>query len=144
MKTLDEVIQAQEICLRGACDKCSYDNSNFDICDVKLQSDVLYYLKEYREMKKHLACLDDAEIRGDDTQIINNPPLTWDELKTMEGKPVWVEYEGFAPDWEVIEYIGNTKWKCGEIIETHLSILHKEDQGKTWNAYRKERRNENT
>ena len=141
MKTLDEVIQAQEICLRGACDKCSYDNDNFDICDVKLQSDVLYYLKEYREMKKHLACLDDAEIRGDDTQIINNPPLTWDELKNMGGKPVWIEndYSRFY-GWEMVEKLGRNKWLTGEILKTSGGFYRKEDQGKTWNVYRKERR----
>ena len=141
MKTLDEVIEAQETCLRGACDKCSYDNSNFDICDVKLQSDVLYYLKEYREMKKHLACLDDAEIRGDDTQIINNPPLTWDELKNMEGKPVWIEndYSRFC-GWEMVERLGTNKWLTGEIFETSGGFYRKEDQDRTWNAYRKERK----
>ena len=138
MKTLDEVIQAQETCLRGACDKCSYDNSNFDICDVKLQSDVLYYLKKLKRIEEKMEKIAIGNIE-DTLSKIDNPALTWEELQQMVGKPIWVEYEGFAPDWEVIEYVGNTKWKCGEIIETQLSILHKEDQDKTWNAYRKER-----
>ena len=141
MKTLDEVIKKFELCNSYSYDMCNSSCPYFDdkcACDP----DALYYLLEYREMKEHLACLDGATLHGDDTQIVNNPPLTWDELKDMEGKPIWVEYEGFAPDWEVIIYTGNTKWKCGEVIETHLSILYKENQGKEWKAYRKERKNE--
>lgn len=26
-----------------------------------------------------------------------NKPLTWEDLKSMEGKPVWVEMDGYAP-----------------------------------------------
>ena len=141
MKSLNEVIKKFELCNSYSYDMCNGNCPYFDdkcACDP----DALYYLREYQEMKEHLACLNDGEIRGDNTQIVNNLPLTWDELKDMEGKPIWVEYEGFAPDWEIIIYIGNTKWKWGEVIETHLSILHKENQGKTWKAYRKERKNE--
>ena len=73
-----------------------------------------------------------------------NNPLTWDELKQMEGKPVWVEYEGYTPDWEVIENIGAMRGSIGDItgnfVETHMSVLHKDDMGKTWQAYRKERK----
>ena len=131
MKSLDEVIELNENILTFA-----YLPKDDTTTTAGLS---LFYLREYREMKNHLACMNNAAIRGDNTQIINNPPLTWDELEKMTGKPIWVEYEGYAPDWEVIEYIGNTKWKWGEVIETHLSILHKEDQGKTWKAYRKEK-----
>lgn len=129
MKTLDEVIELCESILTFAYLPKDDTTSTAGIA--------LFYLREYREMKNHLACMNNAEIRGDSTQIINNPPLTWDELQRMTGEPIWVEYEGYTPNWEVIEYIGNTKWKCDEVIETHLSILHKEDQGKTWQAYRK-------
>lgn len=68
MRTLDEVIETAPY------------------VGTEWTNDALHYLKEYRETKKHLACLDTAEIRGDDTQVVNNPSLTWEELKTMEGK----------------------------------------------------------
>ena len=90
MRTLDEVIKAVEEDLE--CANVSYPETFYDYDNHK---DALYYLKEYRETKKHLACLDAAEIRGDDTQVVNNPPLTWDELRQMEGKPVWVEHKLF-------------------------------------------------
>ena len=91
MKTLDEVIKAFEICIGYYCsnaehDVCPYLGESDIGCMKEPEKDALHYLKEYRETKKHLACLDAAEIRGDDTQVVNNPSLTWEELKTMEGK----------------------------------------------------------
>ena len=130
MKTLDEVIE--ELQYWDTCDEypeCFYDD--------EVNRDALHYLKEYRWVVENCA---EALAEKHPSE---NVPLTWDELKTMIGKPIWVEYEGYAPDWEVIEYIGNTKWKWGEVIETHLSILHKENQGKEWQAYKKEHHDDN-
>ena len=89
--------------------------------------------------------LDEEIIVMDHAELVErNNTLTWEQLKQMEGKPVWVEYESYTPDWEVIENVGATRGAVGDFtgnfIETHMSILHKEDQGKTWQAYRKERR----
>ena len=134
MKTLDEVIKKYEMCSSQiTCSTCPYYQ---EICSC--DPDALHYLKEFKRYQNtpsrngHMALVDYFE------ESQKNEPLTWDELKTMMGKPIWVKYEGYAPDWEVIEYIGDTKWKWGEVIETHLSILHKENQGKEWKAYRKE------
>lgn len=134
MKTLDEVIKKYEMCSSQiTCSTCPYYQ---EICSC--DPDALHYLKEFKRYQNtpsrngHMALVDYFE------ESQKNEPLTWDELKTMMGKPIWVKYEGYAPDWEVIEYIGDTKWKWGEVIETHLSILHKENQGKEWQAYRKE------
>lgn len=76
---------------------------------------------------------------------VDNPPLTWDELRTMEGKPVWMEddtgtkfYRGWAIvlDFEVAN--GNyLHYECDDYSETCVDV---EDIGKTWNAYRKERK----
>ena len=130
MKTLDEVIE--ELQYWDTCNEypeCFYDD--------EVNRDALHYLKEFKRISVKIEKIALGNIT-ETLEKLDNPPLTWDELKTMMGKPIWVEYEGYAPDWEVIEYIGNTKWKWGEVIETHLSILHKENQGKEWKAYRKE------
>lgn len=149
MKSLNEVIKKFELCNSYSYDMCNNSCPYFDdkcACDP----DALYYLLEYREMKEHLACLDDSEIRGDDTQIVNNPPLTWDELKDMEGKPIWLESHG-----NITEFTG---WAIiNEILSDRIYfILSQHDDGfisteiavpnftinKEWNVYRKERKNE--
>lgn len=130
MKTIDEVIE--ELQYWDTCHEypeCFYDD--------EVTRDALHYLKEFKRISARLEKIALGNIT-ETLEKLDNPPLTWDELKTMIGKPIWVKYEGYAPDWEVVEYIGDTKWKWGEVIETHLSILHKENQGKEWQAYRKE------
>ena len=148
MKTLDEVIKAMEMCIESPdeldedeamCPGCPYaDADGNPECVGKDKEDALYYLKKYQRYQNTPSCNGHMILVDYFEESQKNEPLTWDELKTMTGKPIWVEYEGYTPDWEVIEYIGDTKWKWGEVIETHLSILHKEDQDKTWKAYRKE------
>lgn len=163
MKTLNEVIKIMNICdetQTSDCIGCPYAVDCKDVPGKKLRADALYYLQKYQEyykarndqveryqkaaqqceeILKDYITLKQIALRQYCAEAQDNPQLTWDELKNMEGKPIWVEYEGYAPNWEVIEYIGNTKWKWGEVIETHLSILHKETQGKIWKAYRKEK-----
>lgn len=148
MKTLDEVIKAYEICIGYHCsnaehDVCPYFCESDMGCMKEPEKDALHYLKEYRETKKHLACLDDAEIRGDNTQVVNNTPLTWDELRTMEGKPVWVEYNFHISNdkfrrWCIIREF--KPWHDTEIIITDNGfVLSKNEQVTYWQAYRKER-----
>ena len=131
MKSLNNTIKGLEHCINinNTCDKCIYNKKYTRQC--RKDNDALYHLKQYRSLLIMWNNKLDKEQQ--------NKSLTWEELKTMEGKPIWVECEGYTPYWEVIEYIGITRWGRGEIIETHLSILYKEDQGKTWQAYRKER-----
>ena len=143
MKTLDEVIKAYEICIGYSCsnaehDVCPYFGESDMGCMKEPEKDALHYLKEYRETKKHLACLNDAEIRGDNTQVINNPPLTWDELKNMVGKPVWVEALLYK-QWAVIAYIGEEyiRFEGANLYAPECRIYMGEDNG--WQAYRKER-----
>jgi hypothetical protein len=70
-----------------------------------------------------------------------NEPLTWDELKTMEDKPVWIEY-GTDEDTAL------KRWCLVQIVlDEYISLAttaiffraEKSKQGKTWQAYRKER-----
>ena len=148
MKTLDEVIKAMEYCQTpDQMGNCNVNCPYIHCCDpesVAIKTDALHYLKEYRETKKHLACLDDAEIRGDNTQVVNNPPLTWEELKSMEGKPVWVEYNLHISDrdarsrmWIIVQKI--MPWRQDdELIYYSGFVFGKKEIGKTWLAYRKE------
>ena len=141
MKTLDEVIQAQEICLRGACDKCSYDNSNFDICDVKLQSDVLYYLKKLKRIEEKIEKIAIGNVE-DTLSKLDNPALTWDELRQMEGKPIWVEVDYHNPEetykyWTIVKYFDSHEGD--DMVFTGTGFYHKDLLGIDWRAYRKEK-----
>lgn len=77
---------------------------------------------------------------------IDNSPLTWDELKAMVGKPVWVdEYDPIDAHkgwhrcrWYLVNYVNDMYcYVCdsdGE--EYHFDLA---EYNKTWSAYRKER-----
>ena len=147
MKTLDEVIKKFELCNSYSYDMCNSSCPYFDdkcACDP----DALYYLLEYQEMKEHLACLDDGEIRGDDTQVVNNPPLSWDELRQMEGKAVWIDSVPLVRRWVIIKKfhpIGGNKNLFDMEVEDGGHFLRKNmrrDDPAWWQAYRKERKNE--
>ena len=144
MKTLDEVIKSYEY---------TYEN---DPIAWTYGVDALHYLKEYREKQKTLEIKEAEYKRGFEqlgvewSRIKNNPPLTWDELKQMEGKPVWVElnseYGNFS-HWGIIRNflkIG-CEFEYMELLGYYdivsFSVI-KEYQGKEWQAYRKERKNE--
>lgn len=75
----------------------------------------------------------------------NNIALSWDELKQMEGKPVWVEILSDEIDlssrWMMVAR--ETKVHSLPLAYTddmgHWIYGHENDIGKTWQAYRKER-----
>lgn len=139
MNTMDEVIKALECCELGSmysmCESCPY--TGIGNCNAEIQEDALHYLKKYREEYKALVKAINEAIDVEMKyyhmieELERNNPLTWDELRAMKGKPIWVEYSGYTPNWEIIENIG-------VVVETNISMLHKEDQGITWQAYRKE------
>lgn len=148
MKTLDEVIKAKELCNdhKFRCHECSYydDDNEVGCRSDDLDADALHYLKEYRETKEHLACMDKGEIRGDATQVTNNPPLKWDELKQHLGKPVWLEIPlRYIGRWDIVRHIGSIyegedkdewMWFYAEDMKS------KTQYGISWQAYRKERK----
>ena len=136
MKTLDEVITAHELCIeriRKGEDNCPADCSFISCCDPErrvLELDALHYLKEYRTLQTaYTTAMADAE---------DNPPLTWNELKEMEGKPVWVKYRCFDAWMLITDVIMDSLWLVN--TEGEELGLPKEDMGKTWQAYRKERK----
>ena len=140
MKTLDEVIDAMERCSIPHyfdCKGCPYED---DDAEVGCQSDdrdadALNYLKEYRE--KHDDILRMEEALGY-CEIMANPPLTWDELKSMEGKPVWVEHI-YYKKWLIVKDVyEETIVLDGNGFYTQYFSDDNEKETR-WQAYRKER-----
>lgn len=142
MKTLDEVIKALEYCTGFDFVRCQ-DCPGYSEPDCGVQNDALHYLKEYQRYQKtpsrngHMALVD----YFDESQ--KNEPLSWDELRTMEGKPVWVEgshgpalsYKG----WALISFDKQgDDMKC-QLYNSAEFWIGEEDYGTDWQAYRKER-----
>ena len=170
MKTLDEVIKMAEHCWAPMPDSiCATCPSKQRPIDCSLHAAVLFHLYEYRSEKriweterKHyedwIEQYKDARDKHQQAviEMLKNPPLTWDELKGMEGKPVWVEEywmpsedeEGVTEDSEpdcdkywAIMNIG--PYKIHVIGENCDQFLYAYENGNAtahqWQAYRKER-----
>ena len=146
MKMLDEVIEGYERChgAYGTDESCEYCPL-FDICEHDPQmaspwdDDMYHYLKEFQGLSKMWNDKLDKEQK--------NEPLTWDELRTMEGKPVWVEYnrhlsekaEALSKGWFVIfdfRPLGETEMMS---MTNNFVFTLFEQQRDLWQAYRKER-----
>lgn len=150
MNTMDEVIKALECCelssMCSMCESCPY--TGIGNCNVEIQEDALHYLKKYREEYKALIKAIneaiDVEMKYYDMieELERNSPLTWNELKKMEGKPVWIEHDSSSTKYQrwvlVCEYTDANKIT---IIANHLlTQIMPDEYGKTWQAYRKERK----
>lgn len=135
MKTLNEVIKANECCDHGEpdsrCEDCPYNG--IGACCAERESDALYYLKtiETTENLYHDAVNELSKWKDEDWKD-RYLPLTWDELQLMEGKPVWIEgsFITGGPHWIIV---GPSHLYNGKIV----------GYGKTWQAYRKERNETN-
>lgn len=129
MKMLDEVIKAFECCDHGEpdsnCKECSYDFLGA-CCRVR-EEDALTYLRGYREVLPEY-----AQMKAD---AALNTPLTWDELKTMEGKPVWVAVDG-KERWRIIREVSSEHLILESGLPLHRCWMNHPDG---WQAYRKER-----
>ena len=153
MKTIDEVIHDLQEDIDDDMN-CEY-SSNWIVAKYDVE-DAISYLKELKEERerKYQMIADaykaiEAEKERISEAVAYNPPLTWEELGTMEGKPVWVEEYDPIDDnkgwrrarWNLIQwansednviYFVNDEWD--------QTVYHLSDYGKTWTAYRKERR----
>lgn len=127
MKTLDEVISIMDG-IDQTCTCCAYQHD----CDETecIEKTALHYLKhlqEYYEMSRE--------------HHEPNPALSWDELKQMEGKPVWVVFTTAGKwrydcgEWIIIIYIDD----CKMIDCNDEGYYPKKSYGTEWQAYRKER-----
>ena len=138
MKTLDQVITSLDVCINSkGCKNCHYavyDEDEFEeYTECKKQKvDALHYLKHLQEYYEMSETHDYSRLEP------YNPPLTWDELRQMKGKPVWVEEpKFFGKRWDIISGI-NDEAVFGTSIGS-MVFYTKDEQGKTWQAYRKER-----
>ena len=164
MKTLDEVIDNfEKACdLERRCEGCSGCLSQEYGCPndgAESVPDALEYLKEYRSKQETIAeQLAELEQKNDHVcelaktvceeydrlcnrlaEEYRNDALSWDELKTMEGKPVWVELlKGKWKGWDVIGGFDEDDFGAA-MVTICGDDYYKDDMGKTWQAYRKER-----
>ena len=110
----------------------SYFRENLIYCE---NCDMYFTLDAFSATKKDIV---NAWNRRAEPEERNNP-LTWDELKQMEGKPVWVEDAFENGEWYIIERV---TWSG--LMITHdrwgdESEFKVKDIGDVWQAYRKER-----
>ena len=144
MKPLDEVIMCLEGCGHIDCDDCPYhyEDEKIEVDDcAQAYKDALHYLKKFKQISARLEKIALGNIT-ETLEKLDNPTLTWDELKQMTGKPVWVEDNIDEPEdttkyWAIYRRIDKAQ-------ETEYALLSdfyydKAQYGKTWQAYRKER-----
>lgn len=141
MKTLDEVITGLDICKnfsycthpqKGECPYLYEDNS----CGQDdLYRDALHYLKtiETTENLYHDAVNKLSKWEDEDWKD-RCLPLTWDELRTMEGKPVWVVADK-KERWRIIREVSSELLMLESGLPLHRSWMNHPDG---WQAYRKE------
>lgn len=145
MKTLDEVIKANECCDHGEpdsrCEDCPYNG--IGACCAERETDALHYLKtiETTENLYHDAVNELSKWIEEDWKD-RCLPLTWDELRQMEGKPVW--FEGYAGKfWCIIREVQRNMDGTQDIVLDGPSgmtgVGHDDLYGTRWQAYRKER-----
>jgi len=154
MKTLDEVIDDLEL-LRVTTQSES---------EYKPVISALHYLKEYRSdqlewkgTRKAFEELGQAKFAEYDKAKqkyidrlkeldigTQNKPLTWDELREMEGKPVWLEGDNIKPHWDIIARIeydfDHDCTECEFYVLGGTFTYCDKFYGETWQAYRKERK----
>lgn len=132
MNTLNEVIKAFEY---------TYEN---DPIAWTYGVDALHYLKEYKKFDETMCALPDYYkwLHSED-----NPPLSWDELKQMGGKPVWIKYmdDEQQTGWALIAKnperptFGKSKL-FAFVREEGKFYLTISGYGKRWQAYRWEKK----
>ena len=129
-----------------------FQKSIDEIEEKKKQIQIIYEnnIKEYNKQKKEIENIKQIEtsLIEEKAKIKENKPITWEELKSMIGKPVWLEYDNRGIEilsnphqWVIVGMVDNTsvmpeinfigKWKT--------FWMQKEFMGKHWNAYKKER-----
>ena len=165
MKTLDEVIKNFEICRKArlnliSCEGCTYAIGDNDFCIDCNEIDVLEWLKGYQ---KHIELDKLRDKYGGTAQKLRNTsqitcpkchsefvilpeannPLTWDELKQMELKPVWVEWTKTEESYWcfVGEWFDDDEMRIYHIGRDYADYIHKTVYTPDIvQAYRKERK----
>ena len=132
MKTLDEVIKKFETCNDNetTCSSCPYVSSEC-ACDA----DALHYLKEYKNYQDTMCALPDYY---EWIHSADNPPLNWEELRTMDGKPVWVAGTILLSHWLIIDEVKEEMMIATDRYGVRVPLF-KNVIGNAWQAYRRER-----
>lgn len=93
--------------------------------------------------EKDIECLREIfanyKLEPEEDEEDDNPALTWDELRQMKGKPVWVENVFGLAEWHLIVTVRDDCVVTVSGLESSGSDIHKEDYPHRWQAYRKER-----
>lgn len=146
MKSLSTVIEALEYCQNPADDlgNCKEECPYIHNCDLEctaVKADALHYLKEFQGLSKMWNDKLDKEQ--------TNPALTWDELRTMAGKPVWVEWYELIDEtcddihkrkmWGIVPHIDNrtkiARFHVGQ-YEYNTIDLHMHDNNEWRNEHK--------
>ena len=144
MKTLNEVLNTLKICGRHqkCCIGCPYESVSYPVvvgntCKDVMHNDALQYLKEFKRISAKLEKIALGNIT-ETLEKLDNPALTWDELKTMEGKPVWIETDN-VKFWTVVD---NFRTICNqECLCCSKGYMCRSTHARgDWQAYRKERK----
>ena len=139
MKTLNEVIEKCQENI-NLVDRGEWEGDCF--LSHEYMIDILHYLKEYQEYKdQYNEAIKNCKKAEQDhynivmkNYILDNEPLTWYELQTMEGEPIWVE-----GSWEIVDGCYEEYFST----DTGAVYYRKNDEcygdyGKDWQAYRRE------
>lgn len=136
MKTLDEVIKACEETVSDVDRGVDIEGCYLGATETR---DALHYLKEYRRYQNtpsrngHMALVDFEESQ-------KNEPLSWDELRTMEEKPVWlVNTATEEAEWVFVgEWLDDDEMRICRMWRDYAQYISREFYGNIWKAYRKE------
>ena len=110
--------------------------------DWDIRHDAIEYLKDYKDKENRYH---DEIKKTEDFRMMyihaiadfeDNPPLTWDDLLKMKGKPVWLNMP--EPKWIIILNAGVTQ-DGTKIFITENEFYDMKDYGIKWMPYRKER-----
>jgi len=153
MKTLNEVIKDLQEQIDDEMN-CEY-SSNWIVSKYDIE-DALQYLKMYQSDQltweanqkawdlveedlvnarmKYIAKLKELDIGT------LNDPLTWDELRSMSGKAIWITFPN-GKGWFVIHQCFEPEVVGEEAVMycNDMFYFPKKYQGTKWQAYRKER-----
>ena len=137
MKTLDEVID--DLKNKSRLVICTKPKDDYWVVPLETIQDALQYLKMYKELAQ------ESELFAKWKEEKNSDPLTWDELREMEGKPVYIEMNnGYEPrivrHWFIITKFVDTVISGEEMMCEPIWHFPKRWMGDTWQAYRKERK----
>ena len=145
MKPLEKVVKALEICGKVDPSLCPYfDTKHWKCCTGYIQryspvkDDAYSYLREYLNYQKSQKTIN----KSDSLSETENKPLSWEELRQMVGKPVWLEelrdgsrWYGF---WDVVS--DAVDYGDEKIVYTKSEMRYEmAEYGTIWKAYKQER-----